>query len=314
MAYNKSEFYHESGKQVIDNIVLENVSTQTSPILGTVFKAIAVSCINNYTLTNNEQDATYISINVAEASKTLTLNMQAGQRITITNFSEENVTVKNNSICVGAVSTAEKTAEFIVTSDKIIKLTSDVESGSYNGNNGNGEVEGQIILGENPISKVYFNIYRDDLDTVIADLTKDITDVEESGMKALDLRIDDADGKTQIISFIDFTEGLSDLNYGDIYVIGGNVADEADAQIYYSNIAIPEIEVTKGWQDNVLIDKVTGELKVSNSEYSGGIGASIVGVKSFSSTDNGTTKEVTYDNWGGQEEFDNLFRQVPFEE
>lgn len=126
MAYSKGSFYHENGKQVISGVVLANASTKASGISGSAFKTITVDCTLDVALGDKERDATYIIISKAGTSKTLVLNMEIGQRITITNLGDNDIDVKGIAGDTCAVATSKKTAEFIAISGKVVKLTSNV--------------------------------------------------------------------------------------------------------------------------------------------------------------------------------------------
>ena len=121
MAYPKGTFYHEGGRQKI-----KNVDIIDSALVGAAFKAITVDCTDSYALTGAEQNATVINISKAGTSKVLTLGMAAGQRVVITNATANNVTVKNLTADTGVASTANKTADFLITAGEILKITADV--------------------------------------------------------------------------------------------------------------------------------------------------------------------------------------------
>lgn len=131
MAYNNGNFYHLDNIQVIEGVAIKNSilldsTIEATKISGAAFQYVQVDCSVDYVLDSNEQKATCINIEESEADKTLTLGMRVGQVVVITNSTKNNVKVKNESLNTGVVSTAEKTAMFLITDDEPIKLTADV--------------------------------------------------------------------------------------------------------------------------------------------------------------------------------------------
>ena len=110
----------------VSGVDITDSTISGTAIKGSAFKTIIVDCTDDYALTDAQKDATYIIISPAGTSKVLTLGMIAGQRLTITNSGENSVTVKNLITDTGVVVTTAKTADFIVTTGEIIKLTADV--------------------------------------------------------------------------------------------------------------------------------------------------------------------------------------------
>lgn len=110
----------------IDGADITTGSIVGTSITGAAFKEITVDCTDDYALLAAQKDATVIIISAAGTSKVLTLGMTAGQRVTITNAGANSVTVKNLVADTGVTATTVKTADFLITSGEIIKLTADV--------------------------------------------------------------------------------------------------------------------------------------------------------------------------------------------
>jgi hypothetical protein len=157
MAYNKGHFYSGDtldGYKLVDCVVTGvdltggtidesaitggtidgaditdgTISGTVGSISGTAYNVVSVDCTDDYALVTAQKIATVINISAAGTSKVLTLGMTNGQRVIISNAGTNSVTVKNLVADTGVTATTAKTAEFLITSGEIRKITADVDN------------------------------------------------------------------------------------------------------------------------------------------------------------------------------------------